>query len=79
MEALEFYIEELRAGYDEGLDLFPLVNSVLIAWDAENAQGACVECGNDDPAEGQRVCTDCLEAPVPVSRNPTDVEQWLNT
>lgn len=24
-------------------------------------EGACVECGNDDPTEGHIVCTDCLE------------------
>lgn len=24
--------------------------------------GACIECGNDDPTEGYRVCSDCLEA-----------------
>ena len=23
--------------------------------------GACVECGNDDPTEGYRYCSDCLE------------------
>lgn len=26
------------------------------------AVAACVECGNDDPAEGYDLCTDCLEA-----------------
>jgi DNA modification methylase len=26
------------------------------------AVGPCIECGNDDPAEGYRYCTDCMEA-----------------
>ena len=29
------------------------------SWEFRNA--ACEECGNDDPAEGHRLCTDCLE------------------
>lgn len=27
--------------------------------------GACEECGNDDPSEGRRYCTDCCELLYP--------------
>lgn len=29
---------------------------------AESTISACAECGNDAPAEGYLLCTDCLEA-----------------
>jgi hypothetical protein len=29
--------------------------------------GACENCGNDDPCDGYRLCSDCLEDPANAS------------